>query len=505
MRWNSLIIGCLLIGFISCSGKKHERKEFQGGNIYRPLIHFTPPENWTNDPNGLVYYGGKYHLFYQYNPYGTVWDHMSWGHAVSSDLYDWKNLPVALPEYDSTMIFSGSAVVDYGNKSRLCPTGSKDCMVSVYTANVGSSLQDQCLAFSADSGQTWTRYRKNPVLDLGKKDFRDPNLFRYGNTWHLAVSLPLEHKILFYKTTNFVSWIKTGEFGNMGDTSKIWECPDMVKVPMEGSDSSYWVLFISSGSPYGSNFTGMQYFIGNFNGHTFAPIDSLVYPRWVDYGKDFYAALTYNNIKKGDPVMIGWVNNWNYANKIPTREWRGMMSCPRLLDLVSIGDQIYLAQKPLKLPEHFLDENTFETNNLLLDNKESDLDSLHEASAIIEVEVINQDAKKFGIKVFKSENYATVVGVNADENKYYIDRKNSGYVDFSKDFPSVESAPVKIRENEIRFDIIIDHSVIEFFGDNGATVMTEQVFPLDEDDQISLFAEGGKVLFKRVRVRRITL
>ena len=496
-----IIFSCIIsLLLLACTGKnKHSSSE----NTYRPVIHFTPPENWTNDPNGLVYYGGEYHLFYQHNPYENHWGHMTWAHAVSQDLYSWKNLPDAIPERDSTMIYSGSAVVDTGNTSGLCPPGTGDCMVAMYTAQVGNSLENQCIAWSADSGRTWEQYKRNPVIDLGKSDFRDPNLFRYDNAWRVAVSVPLEHKILFYKSPDLVHWQLTGEFGNAGDTSKIWECPDITRVPIAGSDSSVWVLFISSGSPYGDNFTGMQYFIGDFDGMAFRETAKQTMPQWLDYGKDFYAAITYNNLPDSQPVMIGWANNWVYANDLPLKKFKGMMSVPRLLNIVRLNDRMYVAQQPVKIPDSFLEENAFEINELTLDNRESDIDRISGQALIIDAELINRSARKFGLKVFKSGKCATVIGIDTDRKQYYIDRTNSGKVDFNPEFSSVETAPFKEYGDHVNFKLIVDHSVITLFADQGATVMTEQVFPVGHSTGISLFAENGSVQFKRIRIARI--
>ena len=493
-----IVITLLLL---ACTGRKDHSASTE--NTYRPVIHFTPPSNWTNDPNGLVYYSGEYHLFYQHNPYENHWGHMTWAHAVSRDLYTWENLPNAIPERDSTMIYSGSAVIDKNNTSKLCPPGSGDCMVAMYTAQVGNSLENQCIAWSADSGRTWQQYKRNPVIDLGKRDFRDPNLFRYDNAWRVAVSVPPEHKILFYKSPDLVHWQLTGEFGNAGDTSKIWECPDITRVPIAGSDSSVWVLFISSGSPYGDNFTGMQYFIGDFDGKAFRETVKQAMPQWLDYGKDFYAAITYNNLPDSRPVMIGWDNNWVYANDLPLKDYKGMMSVPRSLSIMRLNDRLFVAQQPVKIPDSFLEENAYEINEVTLNKGESDIDQINGQALIIDAELINQSAQKYGLKIFKSEKYATIVGIDTGKKQFYIDRRNSGKVNFNKEFPSIETAPFKQYSDHINLRLIADHSVITLFAEQGTTIMTEQVFPVDRSTGISLFAEGGSAVFKRVRITKI--
>jgi fructan beta-fructosidase len=470
---------------------------------YRPLIHFSPSVNWTNDPNGLVYYHGEYHLFYQYNPYGTQWGHMSWGHAVSENLFDWTHLPVAIFETGSFMIFSGSAVIDTGNTCNFCPAGTPDCMIAVYTAHLNGKAQYQNLAWSSDSGITWNQYVKNPILDLGKKDFRDPKVFKYGDGWRMVVSLPQEYKVLFYKSDDLVQWIKTGEFGKAGDTSKIWECPDLVEVPEDGSnEKSAWVLFISSGSPYGPSFTGMQYFVGNFDGNTFRPESTHAEPRWLDYGKDFYAAITYNNLPQGiRPILIGWVNNWTYANDLPTLTWRGMMSVPRELNLVKLNNDLYLSQRPVVIPTIHLDSLVSLTNQLLADN-EKEITGMGR-SCIIDFEATNRNALEFGVRVFRGKNESTKIGYNERTREYFIDRSHSGNVAFNKQFPTREYALAKTGETNIKLHIILDQSVVEVFAENGLTVLTEQVFPAENESTIRFYALNGTVSFNKIDLIRI--
>ena len=303
---------------------------------YRPQYHFSPRVNWTNDPNGLVYFEGEYHLFYQYNPFGDVWGHMSWGHAVSRDLLHWQELPVALPEEHGVMIFTGSTVVDARNTSGFC-SGGKPCMVAVYTGHTPAApprpaLQTQNLAYSNDRGRTWTKYSGNPVLNLNLADFRDPDVFwaEQARRWVMAVALPNDHKVLFYGSPDLKTWERMSEFGPAGATGGQWECPTLTEIPVAGSrGETRWVLKmgVNPGGLQGGS--GEQYFVGTFDGRRFTNDNPPSTTLWTDYGKDCYCALTFNGLPRGEsPIMIGWMSNWQYAAKVPTAPWRGQMTIP---------------------------------------------------------------------------------------------------------------------------------------------------------------------------------
>jgi fructan beta-fructosidase len=285
-----LTILCGLITLLFSCTTKEKMKDATGDSmayaeLHRPQFHFSPATNWINDPNGLVYLDGEYHLFYQYNPYGTTWGHMSWGHAVTSDLLHWEHLPVAITEYpdhltgDSTMIFSGTAVIDKNNTSGLCE--SKDCMIAIYTSHVHAlgegKAQHQSLAYSNDKGRTWKRYEKNPVLDIKRKDFRDPKVFWYEpeQKWVMVLVIPDLYKVQFYQSKNLIDWKLMSEFGNIGDTLRVWECPDLYQLSIDNEpEKKKWVLSLSGSHPRGPAFVGMQYFVGEFDGIKFIPDDS---------------------------------------------------------------------------------------------------------------------------------------------------------------------------------------------------------------------------------------
>lgn len=464
---------------MSCSPKEKISIE-----QYRPQIHYSPQQNWTNDPNGLVYLDGEYHLFYQYNPYATTWGHMSWGHAVSTDLINWKELPVAIEEYvdattgDSTMIFSGTAVVDFNNSSKLC--SQPKCLVSIYTSHLHRDnqglRQHQSLAYSNDNGRTWTRYDKNPVLDIKRKDFRDPKVFWYPEheKWIMALVVPDLYKVQLYESKDLLAWNLMSEFGPAGDTLRIWECPDLFELPVEGQPGkTHWVLSLSGSHPAGSSFVGMQYFVGEFDGTTFTSAQKQ--PLYVDFGKDYYAGIVFNNVKDRT-IMLGWVNNWTYANQIPTGKWRGMFSIPRELGLKETAAGIRLTQQPIQ---------EWETTRV----KEYSAYELQTQTFELEVEL--QEGS--GIHLFKSGTEQTTIGLR--DGKLFIDRTKSGHVDFQKDFTSVESVAIEPKPETLTVRIIADQSIIEVFTADGLYTITEQVFPTHAKPGVEVFggAEVKKV------------
>ena len=319
---------------------------------FRPQYHFSPRANWINDPNGLVYFDGEYHLFYQHNPFGIRWGHMTWGHAISRDLVHWQELPPAISEEGATMIYSGSCVVDKGNTSGFGRDGRVP-MVAVYTG-ARQDNQSQHIAYSLDKGRTWTKYAANPVLDLKKKDFRDPKVFWHELTqrWVMIVVLPLEKKALFYSSPNLKDWTKTSEFTATDSPTTVWECPDLVEVPVDGTMERKWVLLLSVGNNAPAGGSGMQYYVGRFNGSTFTNELKPGDLRYVDWGKDYYAASTFNHLpRRGNrgAISIGWMNNLQYAGDIPTTPFRGNMTLPRELRLVKTPAARYeLRQQPIQ-------------------------------------------------------------------------------------------------------------------------------------------------------------
>ncbi len=442
---------------------------------FRPQYHFSPPKNWINDPNGLVFYEGEYHLFYQYNPYGDKWGHMSWGHAVSKDLLHWEHLPVAIAEYsdrltgDSTMIFSGTAVVDKNNTSGLCE--GNDCLVALFTSHLHKNneglRQHQSLAYSNDKGRTWKLYHQNPVLDIQRKDFRDPKVFWYEpqQKWVMALVVPDLYVVQFYQSKNLLQWQFMSEFGKVGDTTRIWECPDLYELPVENEPGeSKWVLSLSGGHPAGPTFVGMQYFVGSFDGTSFTSAQTQ--PQYVDFGKDYYAGIVFNNVPRRT-LMVGWLNNWTYANDIPTSPWRGAMSLPRALTLhKQDNDRYHLHQQPIE-----------EVAQL----RGAEIKSLSDfKGGSLEVELTWAGGEGDILELFSNRNEKTVIGKKG--NQIFVDRTRSGRVDFQKDFVSIDCAAVV--GDTVHLRLLIDQSVLELFVNKGAATITSQVFPTDENNMV---------------------
>ncbi|WP_128543015.1 glycoside hydrolase family 32 protein [Larkinella soli] len=460
---------------------------------FRPQYHFSPRVNWTNDPNGLVYHDGEYHLFFQYNPYGIRWGHMTWGHAVSPDLFHWKELPPALHEDDKGMVFSGSCVVDTKNTSGFGRDG-KVPMVAVYT-NHREDNQSQHLAFSLDRGRTWTKYEGNPVIDLKEKDFRDPNVFWHEPTqsWVMTVVLAKERKALFYSSKDLKQWTRNGEFSSPGGPDGIWECPALREIPVEGTRQTKWLLLLSLGSGMPAGGTGMRYFIGDFDGKRFRSDLSTDDVRLVDYGKDYYAAITFNQTAR--PLSLGWLNNWQYANEIPTTPFRGAMTLPRELKIVRSGKSYALRQTVARelrpLTSDSFQWRGFDTAEL---NKSVEKNKVQGDAYVMRLEA--EPGREFSAVVRRGAGEETVVGYDPVRKEVFVDRTRSGQTAFSKDFAGRFSAPVDPGVTAtgapagIRLEIYVDRSSVEVFVNDGQVTLTNLIFPKPESRGISFTGDG---------------
>lgn len=471
---------------------------------WRPKLHFSPKKNWTNDPNGLVYFNGFYHLFFQHNPSGNQWGNMSWGHAKSKDLQHWEELPVAIPK-DSAYIFSGCVVVDLEHKSGIGDP-LKPLFVAIYTADYPNKREEQHLAYSNDEGLTWTKYDKNPILNIQLKDFRDPNIF-----WHessrqfiMTVAKPLEFMIQFYGSNNLLQWKLLSEFGMQGDIEKIWECPSLVQVPVEAKPGvKKWVLFVSSQGPH-KDYVGMQYFVGDFDGKNFKNDNTKVTKLYVDHGKDFYAAIPFSNVKSEKPVWLGWALNWAYAKDQPTFPWRGQMSSARelSLDLTSNG---------LRLKQRFKPEMTtlrpvFKRNNFKILGTETQKDFVFSnmGSYLIELEVNSSQAKNWGISIRGEKSFSDEkinIGFDDEKSQWYIDRKKSGEI-IHKAFMSEDRADF-ISGKSKRIQLFLDHSVLEVLAQNGLVAITSLRFPIAKSEVFQLFSEGAETIVKQIKIWRL--
>ncbi len=462
----------------------------------RPRFHFTPPRNFINDPNGLVFLDGEYHLFYQHNPEGDRWGHMSWGHAVSRDLLRWEHLPIALREQDGIMIFSGSAVFDAKNTSGLGRPDSPP-MVAVYTGD-GHKTQTQNLASSTDRGRTWAKFPGNPVLDLHSNSFRDPKVFRHGPTdrWIMATVLADDRKVRLWGSKDLKAWEPLGDFGPAGSAKGVWECPELFEAPVENGDDgeTRWVLKVdvNDGAPFGGS--GGQYFVGRFDGTSFRAEGKTDDPLWIDFGKDFYASQTWNDAPGARPVWIAWMNNWQYANEIPTAPWRGAMTIPRTVSLRKTDDGFRIVQAPvetlktLRRDHHALAARPMPAGSTSLRG-----DGIAGASMEILAEFDGGDAGEFGIKVRCGNGEETAIGFDRRSGTVFVDRTRSGAVGFSPHFAGRHSASLApgTFQGPVQLHVVLDATSVEVFADGGRAVLTDQVFPAPASLGVELFATGG--------------
>ncbi len=478
---------------------------------YRPQFHFTPAQNWMNDPNGLVFYQGEYHLFYQYNPFGNSWGHMSWGHAVSRDLVHWQHLPVAFAEENEVMIFSGSAIVDWQNSSGLCRnTNPKDksCLIAIYTGHIEQSAtrkrsESQHLAVSNDRGRTWQKYAGNPVLDIGYQDFRDPKVIWHVATkrWVMVVSLSKEQKVRFYGSPDLKHWEQLSEFGPAGvrDDKMLWECPDLFELPVANEPGQKrWVLIVNINPGGVAGGSGGQYFIGKFDGKTFTNDNPNEQALFLDYGADFYAGVTFSDMPKTDGrrILIGWMSNWQYAGKEPTEPFRTAQSIPRVLSLRRTSEGLRLTQQPiaelakLRMPTMTKNEaiGGHGPQGNIVRRKLGDVQEI--TSEFILGEQSGVEFQLFA----NAPNQVTVVGYDPAKQEIFIDRTGSGLVDFDKRFPARHVAPLKLVNGKLRLHVFVDRSSVEVFANDGAVTLTDRIFPAANTQGVWCFTYGRDVV-----------
>lgn len=518
---------------------------------YRPQLSYSPACNWMNDPNGLVFHDGEYHLFYQYNPHGIECRDMSWGHAVSADLVHWSELPVALEvEKDeqgsiTQSFFSGSAVVDSANTSGLGFSGQA-AIVAVYTSVYPTAMtlangkrvlegqQSQSLAYSVDRGRSWTQYAGNPVLDLPPavyrdeyREFRDPKVFWYApeSKWVMVVVLAMQHKALLYESRDLLHWEFMSEFGPVSAIGGVWECPDLFALPVDDDVAdSKWVLVINlnPGGPAGGS--GAQYFIGQFDGKTFqvdppgragpgrvghagepavvtAQPDDHVH--WLDYGPDFYAAVSWNDAPADKRVLIGWMSNWLYAKQLPTAPWRSAQSVPRELALRSIDGQVRLVQQPVAGIDLLRRELLCAVDGQLLAAGVSALAQVRTRGGPADIEVLLDPgtALRAGVKIHIGDNGdETVVGYDRELGQVFVDRSRAGDASFNQQFAARHAAPVALRDGAIRLRILVDTASVTVFAGAHEAVLSSQVFPGPGSDGMALFAEGGQATVRQLKI-----
>lgn len=497
LKFNKLKLALILLAIMACKNK--ETKPVSDVNIqvaeyytepYRPQFHFTPQENWMNDPNGLVYHDGIYHLFYQYYPEDIVWGPMHWGHAVSEDLIHWQHRPIALFPDKLGYIFSGSAVLDSQNTSGL-GSAEHPPLVAIFTYHdmegekAGrNDYQTQGIAFSLDNGETWTKYERNPVIgNEGIKDFRDPKVFWNTETALWNMLLVAGDHLQIYSSPNLKEWKKISEFGkDQGAHGGVWECPDLFKLKVEGSNEEKWVLLISinPGAPNGGS--GTQYFVGDFDGTTFTSDQQN--NRWIDWGTDNYAGVTYNNVPNGEHIFIGWMSNWAYARDTPTDSWRSANTVPRKLSLRKIDGSYELINYPIKNLDSIIE--TSATKNLLIGGKGKEgisFDNFNQS----EIKFMTL-AKDFSMTFKNSKNEQLVVRMDGNKGFFSLDRSKSGKTDFQEDFGThnQEMPITNLPDGAYEVRILMDHSSIEVFINKGQYVMTAQLFPNENYNALTI-------------------
>ena len=465
--------------------KPSDTFDYNYQETYRPNYHFTPPYGWMNDPNGMVYHNGEYHLFYQYNPYGAHWGNMHWGHAVSEDMIHWRHLPVAIAPDELGAIFSGSAVVDKHNTAGY----GKGAIVAFYTS--AGQQQTQSIAYSLDNGRTFTKYAHNPVItNPGIEDFRDPKVFWYApqNKW--IVSLATSQTITFYTSKNLKQWEKLSEFGeNIGAHTGVWECPDLFPLVYEGKTK--WVLFVSinPGGPNGGNAT--QYFIGDFDGTTFTP-DPLPYPLWIDYGRDNYAGVTWSNIPESDGrrLFLGWMNNWDYGNVVPTHNFRSAMTLPRELRLAHNGEYMVVASFPVK-------EVGDEKNGASIIMDKLTEDTLHIGPDYYNNGyVLSFTIKPNGLSIFdftlqNNKGEKIIYTFDTDKKTFIVDRTQSGLADFSSNFATPLIKAPLTKKDSYTIHIWVDKASTEVFVNGGELAQTNIAFPTEPYNQLKFDLRGN--------------
>ena len=442
---------------------------------YRPSYHHAPERGWMNDPNGLFFKDGVWHLYYQYNPYGSMWGNMHWAHSTSTDLLHWQQQPVALaPDAWGTM-FSGSCVVDHNNTAGF----GKDAIISMYTSSrptpFGGDVQAQCIAYSNDGGKTFTKYVGNPVITDEKKDFRDPHVFwnEEAGFWNMILAAGQEMQI--YSSANLKDWKYESSFGHeYGNHGGVWECPDLMKMNVKGTNKDKWMLIcnINPGGPFGGSAT--QYFIGQFDGHKFTCEDEPSETKWMDYGKDHYATITFDNAPEGRHVGIAWMSNWQYANQVPTKQYRSANSIVRDFGLFEYKGETYCSITPAKE---------------MLAARGARVSQPTEACEI--VVTVKGDAQ---IILRNAKGERVVMTYDDEEETFDMDRRRSGNVSFSDAFSVVTSSPTYGKVRQLR--IFVDRCSVEAFDGDGKMCMTNLVFPSTPYDKIIVKGKAKAAIYK---------
>lgn len=431
---------------------------------FRPAYHHTPQYGWMNDPNGMFYKDGEWHLYYQYNPYGSLWENMTWGHSVSKDLVHWEALPLAIEADALGTIFSGSCVVDKDNTAGF----GKNAVIAFYTS--AGEAQTQSMAYSTDGGRTFNKYGKNPVVTFNAPDFRDPKVFWYDGTNRWIMMLAVGQEMQIWSSANLKDWQKESSFGSeYGNHGGVWECPDLLKI------EDKWVLIcnINPGGPFGGSAT--QYFVGDFDGHKFTCESMPKVTKWLDYGKDHYATVSFSNAPDGRTVVLAWMSNWQYANQVPTRQFRSANSIARDLGLFKDGEETYVSVIPSK--------ETLAMRGKKIKNPTDACEIVVDVKGSMELILSNTKGEQ------------VVMKYDAQKQTFAMNRKQSGVISFSEAFPIETTAPTHGALKQLR--LFIDHSSIEAFASDGKMAMTNLVFP--NEPYNALKVKGGKATIYEIK------
>ena len=469
---------------------------------FRPVYHHTPAYGWMNDPNGMFYKDGVYHLYFQYNPYGSVWGNMHWGHSTSTDLMHWKFEGCAIVPDTWGAIFSGSCVVDHENTAGF----GKEAVVAFYTSAKSTpwgDIQMQSMAYSLDNGKTFTKYEGNPILTSSEKDFRDPKVFWYAPGKHWVMILAVGQHMEIYSSVNLKEWKKESEFGAMqGAHGGVWECPDLVEIPVEGTREKKWVLIcnLNPGGPFGGS--AAQYFVGSFDGKKFVN-ESPTQTKWMDWGKDNYATVTWNNAPDGRCIALGWMSNWQYANNVPTRQYRSANTLARDLTLYREGQELYLKSTPSVEVKKARGKKV-SIPSFKVSEKHEIVNLFEEKQGAYEVEIViqNAGASKIAFCLLNDKGEKVSMYYDLNRKQFVMDRSESGTVDFSKDFPAVTVAPVNV-DKELTLRLFVDRSSIEAFGEDGKFVMTNLVFPSQPYVKMCFEADKNGYAVKSLNVYKL--
>lgn len=516
MEFKKIVLAIAIFGLlIGCKNKAKDPSSVKENSElsyyqepYRPQFHFSPEEKWMNDPNGLVYHKGVYHLFYQYYPDDIVWGPMHWGHAVSKDMVHWEHRPIALFPDEHGLIFSGSAVVDVNNNSGF---GSQEnpALVAIFTYHLmegekagRNDFQTQGIAYSLDNGKTWTKYSGNPVIsNNGIKDFRDPKVFWNEKINKWTMLLVAGDHLQIWESANLKEWEYKSEFGKeQGAHGGVWECPDLFPLKVDGTKEEKWVLLISinPGAPNGGS--GTQYFIGDFDGRKFTSDQQTA--RWIDLGRDNYAGVTYNNVPNNDRIFIGWMSNWDYARDTPTEKWRSAMTLPRKLTMQKIGNDYELFNYPLKTFDEQLEKDTLrkivvEPQNMLTIPYEN----LNQSDI-----KFNTVANNFRITYTNGLDEKMVIVMDRKNKLLTLNRASSGKVAFHDSFadPNQKMALTNLPSGKINFRIVTDRSSLELFVNDGQYAMTSQMFPTRHFNAVMIEnLDGSDLLFEDFQLSKV--